>query len=373
VSYFFTSESVAPGHPDKVCDLISDSILDAALKDDADAKVAIEALVVKGFVQIAGQMSTSTYLNVDKITRKSIKKSGFSNADFKFDANTCGINVAIDEQSKDISANVFKDGKNQGAGDQGIMFGYACDETKEHMPLSIALAHALSSRQHEVFNNQSESKLGPDAKTQVTVQYSDEGVVEKVDKILVATQHAKSYSLAELRADVLREVVEPACAQFGYDMPDKENILINPSGPFVLGGPVADTGLTGRKIIVDTYGGAAHHGGGAFSGKDPSKVDRSAAYILRQAAKSVVACGLATKCELQVSYALGVAAPTSVFINTFGTGDDRKIEKIIKEKFDLRPAAIIESLDLKKPIYTATTNFGHFGKPELPWEQVVQL
>ncbi len=374
----FTSESVTEGHPDKVADQISDAILDAILANDPNARVAAETLVTTGLVLVAGEITTSCYADLPSIIRSTVRDIGYTRAKFGFDADTCAVLTSIDEQSPDIAQGVDKaletragnSEQDQGAGDQGMMFGYACDETPELMPLPISLAHALARRLSEVRR----SDLGflrPDGKTQVTIRYEDDRPVH-VDTVVVSSQHADDVSNETLAASI-REMVIDAVVPAG--LRDSETrYLVNPSGRFVYGGPAADSGLTGRKIIVDTYGGMARHGGGAFSGKDPSKVDRSASYAARWVAKNVVAAGLARRCEIQLSYAIGVAHPLAVRVDTFGTGavSDQEIAAAVQEVFDLRPAAIIRNLDLRRPIYRQVAAYGHFGRPDLnlPWEQL---
>ncbi len=377
----FTSESVTEGHPDKVADQISDAILDAILANDADARVAAETLVTTGLVLVAGEITTSCYADLPTIIRDTIRQIGYTRAKFGFDADTCAVLTSIDEQSPDIAMGVdnsleTRDGQDpdQGAGDQGMMFGYACNETPELMPLPISLAHALSRRLAEVRKDGTLPFLRPDGKTQVTIAYEGDRPVH-VASVVVSTQHADDVSQENLRDAVLSEVVRPV---IGDALRDAETrYYVNPTGRFVHGGPAADSGLTGRKIIVDTYGGMARHGGGAFSGKDPSKVDRSAAYAARWAAKHVVAAGLADRCEIQLGYAIGVAHPLSIRVETFGTGraSDAEIAQAVRRVFDLRPAAIIRDLGLRRPIYRQVAAYGHFGRPDLslPWEQLTRL
>ena len=366
--YFFTSESVTEGHPDKVCDLISDTILDECLKQDKSSRVAIETFASKNLITIAGQLTTNANINVEDLARNVLKEIGYDNENTDIDYRTCKVETNITKQSPDIAMGVDVGG----AGDQGIMFGYASDETEELMPFAISMAHKLANKLTEVRKNKEIDYLRPDGKVQVTVEYEDD-LPKRIDAILISNQHLENTDLEIMKKDITEKVI--------YEVVDKryidENtkIYINPTGRFVIGGPLGDTGLTGRKIIVDTYGGYAKHGGGAFSGKDASKVDRSSAYMLRHIAKSVVASGLAKKCELQISYAIGMKEPLSVFINTFGTNTipEEEIIQKIKNKFDLTPNGIIEYLDLKKPIYTKTTNYGHFGDKDLPWEKTVNL
>ena len=378
----FTSESVTEGHPDKVADQISDAILDTILANDPDARVAAETLVTTGLVLVAGEITTSCYADLPSIIRQTMRDIGYTRAKFGFDADTCAVLTSIDEQSPDIAQGVDKaletrDGtaaQDQGAGDQGMMFGYACDETPELMPLPISLAHALSRRLAEVRKSGALDFLRPDGKTQVTIRYEDDRPVY-VDTVVVSTQHADDVSNARLESEIREHVIDPVVPPELRGA--RTRYLVNPSGRFVHGGPAADSGLTGRKIIVDTYGGMARHGGGAFSGKDPSKVDRSASYAARWVAKHVVAAGLARRCEIQVSYAIGVAHPLSVRVDTFGTGrvPDGEIAAAVQDVFDLRPAAIIRALDLRRPIYRQVASYGHFGRPDLdlPWEQLTKV
>ncbi len=381
--YLFTSESVTEGHPDKICDAISDSILDALLKYDKNSRVACETCATTGLILVMGEITTNSYVDIQKIVRQTILDIGYGNSDYGFDGNTCGVIVAIDEQSNDIKIGVDEaieirkadktdDLDTIGAGDQGLMFGYATNETEEYMPYPIMTAHKLARQLTKVRKDKILTYLRPDGKTQVTVGYDEDGKVAGIDTIVVSTQHSPDVTEEKLREDIIKYVIE---AVIPKEMINKDTkIFINPTGRFVLGGPHADSGLTGRKIIVDTYGGYARHGGGAFSGKDPTKVDRSASYAIRYAAKNIVASGLADKCEIQVSYAIGKAKPTSIFVDTFGTGkiDDHKIEEIVVKHFDLRPAGIIKMLDLQKPIYKQTSSYGHFGRDDLdlPWEKL---
>ncbi|MCI7261173.1 MAG: methionine adenosyltransferase [Selenomonas sp.] len=375
----FTSESVTEGHPDKMADQISDSILDAILAQDPNGRVACETLVTTGQVHVVGEVSTDCYVDIPKIIRQTVKEIGYTNAEYGFDYKTCGILVSLDEQSPDIAQGVDKalearegemdEAEAVGAGDQGMMFGYATNETPEFMPLSIALAHRLSRRLTEVRKNGTLPYLRPDGKTQVTVVYED-GKPVGVDTIVISTQHDDDVTLEKIRQDLIEQVIKPVVPAELMD--DTTKIFVNPTGKFVIGGPQGDSGLTGRKIIVDTYGGWARHGGGAFSGKDPTKVDRSAAYVARYVAKNIVAAGLADKCEIQLAYAIGVAHPVSVMVETFGTEKvaTDKIEALVKANFDLRPAGIIKMLDLRRPIYKQTAAYGHFGRTDvdLPWE-----
>jgi S-adenosylmethionine synthetase len=370
--FLFTSESVSEGHPDKVADQISDAVLDAILTQDKLARVAAETLVNTGLVVMAGEITTHAVVDFQQVARETIKRIGYDNTDYGIDYRGCAVLVAYDKQSPDIKQGVDKaqdDPLNQGAGDQGLMFGYACDETPVFMPLPIYLAHRLVERQSELRRDGRLPWLRPDAKSQVTVRYVN-GKPDAIDTVVLSTQHAPDISLEKIREAVIEQIVKPVLPKNLLKGPI--NYLINPTGRFVVGGPQGDCGLTGRKIIVDTYGGAAHHGGGAFSGKDPSKVDRSAAYAARYVAKNIVAAGLASKCELQVSYAIGVAKPTSVMVTTFGTGRiaDEKIAQLVQKHFDLRPRGIVQMLDLLRPIYEKTAAYGHFGRdePEFTWE-----
>lgn len=380
----FTSESVTEGHPDKMCDAISDAILDALLAQDPMSRVACETATTTGMVLVMGEITTKAYVDIQKIVRDTIREIGYTRGKYGFDADTCGVITAIDEQSSDIAMGVDKAleaKENQmtdteieaiGAGDQGMMFGYATNETEEYMPYPIALAHKLSRRLTEVRKNGTLSYLRPDGKTQVTVEYDDNGKPVKLDAVVLSTQHDPDVTQEQIHADIKKYVFDEILPQEMVD--ENTKFFINPTGRFVIGGPHGDSGLTGRKIIVDTYGGYARHGGGAFSGKDCTKVDRSAAYAARYAAKNVVAAGLADKCEVQLSYAIGVAQPTSVMVDTFGTGklSDERITDIVREKFDLRPAGIIKMLDLRRPIYKQTAAYGHFGRLDLdlPWEKL---
>ena len=367
-NYYFTSESVTEGHPDKLCDYISDSILDEYLKQDENSRVAVETFASKNSIVIAGQITSQGQVDVESLVREKIKEVGFDNEETDMDYKTCKIDVNITKQSSDIAMGVDVGG----AGDQGIMFGYACNETENYMPYAIDMAHKLSKRLTEVRKNGEIPYLRPDGKTQVTVEYENDKP-KRIETILVSTQHEANIDMDTLKKDVITKVVENVIPA---DMMDENTkFYINPTGRFVIGGPLGDTGLTGRKIIVDTYGGYSRHGGGAFSGKDASKVDRSAAYMLRHIAKNVVANGLADKCEIQIAYAIGMKQPLSIYVNTFGTGKitEEKICRLIQEQFDLTPAGIIEYLQLRKPIYTKTTNYGHFGKDELSWEKIIKL
>ena len=366
--YYFTSESVTEGHPDKLCDTISDCILDEYLKKDENARVAVETFASGNKVTIAGQITAKGEIDIEKLVREKIKEIGYDNANIDIDYKTCEIETNITKQSPDIAMGVDVGG----AGDQGIMFGFACDETPEYMPYAISMAHKLSRRLTEVRKNEEIGYLRPDGKTQVTVEYENDKP-KRIETILVSTQHNEGISQDILRKDIIEKVIKTVIPENMIDKYTK--IYINPTGKFVIGGPLGDTGLTGRKIIVDTYGGYARHGGGAFSGKDASKVDRSATYMLRHIAKNIVANGYAKKCEIQISYGIGMKEPLSISVNTFGTGkisEDEIIEKINK-KFDLTPDGIIKYLELKKPIYSLTTNYGHFGKENLPWEKVIKF
>ena len=370
---FFTSESVTEGHPDKIADQISDAILDDILKHDPNGRVACETICTTGMVMVFGEVTTTHYVDLQKIVRDTVKEIGYVRGKFGFDADNLAVLSAIDPQSPDIAMGV-DESKNheQGAGDQGIMFGFACDETEEYMPLAITLAHKLAKRLTEVRKKGILDYLRPDGKTQVTVEYNDDNTIKRIDTILISTQHSPKVSMDKLAADIKKEVVEYVVPKELIDSETK--FLFNPTGRFVIGGPAGDSGLTGRKIIVDTYGGAACHGGGAFSGKDPSKVDRSASYMARYIAKNIVASGLCKKCQIQVSYAIGVAKPTSVLVDTFGTAkvSEEKIQDKVLELFDLTPKGIITTLDLKRPIYKQTAAYGHFGRDDLdlPWEKL---
>ena len=378
----FTSESVTEGHPDKMCDAISDAILDALLAQDPMSRVACETATTTGMVLVMGEITTKAYVDIQKIVRDTVREIGYTRGKYGFDADTCGVITAIDEQSTDIAMGVDKAleaKENQmndeqidaiGAGDQGMMFGYACDETPELMPMPISLAHKLAKRLTEVRKSGEMSYLRPDGKSQVTVEYDENNKPVRVDAVVISSQHSESVSMDQLRADVMEKVIKATIPAELLD--ENTKYYINPTGRFVVGGPQGDTGLTGRKIIVDTYGGYARHGGGAFSGKDPSKVDRSAAYATRWVAKNIVAAGLAKQCEVQVAYAIGVAKPVSIMVDTFGTGtvSDEKIEQAVEKVFDLTPAAIIRDLDLRKPIYRKLAAYGHMGREDLgvKWE-----
>ena len=380
----FTSESVTEGHPDKMCDQISDAILDALMAQDPMSRVACETATTTGMVLVMGEITTNAYVDIQKIVRDTIKEIGYTRGKFGFDAETCGVITAIDEQSSDIAMGVDKalEAKEHtmseeeidaiGAGDQGMMFGYASDETTEYMPYPIALAHKLSRKLTEVRKNGTLPYLRPDGKTQVTVEYDENGVPARLDAVVLSTQHDPEVTQDQIHKDIKKYVFDAIIPEGMVD--EKTKFFINPTGRFVIGGPHGDSGLTGRKIIGDTYGGMARHGGGAFSGKDCTKVDRSAAYAARYVAKNIVAAGLAKKCEIQLSYAIGVAHPTSIMVDTFGTGavEDDKLVEIVRENFDLRPAGIIQMLDLRRPIYKQTAAYGHFGRTDidLPWEKL---
>ena len=380
----FTSESVTEGHPDKICDQISDAVLDALMEQDPMSRVACETSITTGLVLVMGEITTKAYVDIQKIVRETIREIGYDRAKYGFDCDTCGVITAIDEQSADIAMGVDKaleakehlmsddDIEAIGAGDQGMMFGFATNETPEYMPYPIALAHKLARKLTEVRKNGTLSYLRPDGKTQVTVEYDENGKAKRLDAVVLSTQHGEEVSQEQIHEDIKKYVFDPVLPA---DMVDEDTkFFINPTGRFVIGGPNGDSGLTGRKIIVDTYGGYARHGGGAFSGKDCTKVDRSAAYAARYVAKNIVAAGLADKCEIPLSYAIGVARPTSIMVDTFGTGkvSDEKLVEIIREHFDLRPAGIIKMLDLRRPIYKQTAAYGHFGRTDLdlPWEKL---
>lgn len=366
--YLFTSESVTEGHPDKLCDLISDTILDECLKQDENSRVAVETFASANKITIGGQLTTNARIDIEEIARRTLRNIGYTNEAIDINPATCDIDINITKQSRDIAQGV----DSGGAGDQGIMFGYASDETKELMPFAINMAHKLSRKLTDVRKNGEISYLRPDGKTQVTVEYEND-IPKRIDTILISTQHKENVENEKIKQDILEKVIRKVIPSKYLD--ENTKYYINPTGKFTIGGPLGDTGLTGRKIIVDTYGGYARHGGGAFSGKDATKVDRSAAYMLRHIAKNVVANGYAKKCELQVAYGIGMIEPISIFINTFGTNtiSENEIIEKIKGTFDLTPKGIIEYLKLKEPIYTKTTNYGHFGKKELPWEKIVKF
>ncbi|MBM7520223.1 methionine adenosyltransferase [Nocardioides nitrophenolicus] len=381
----FTSESVTEGHPDKIADQISDTVLDYLLEHDPKSRVAVETLLTTGLVVVAGEVTTEAYAPVAQLVRDKILEIGYDSSDKGFDGNSCGVQVAIGAQSPDIAQGVdtaedvrlggsSDELDKQGAGDQGLMFGYACDDTPELFPLPIKIAQTLAEKLTEVRKDGTLAYLRPDGKTQVTIEYDEDDRAVRVDTVVLSTQHAEDVSQEQIAADIKAKVIEPVLEQFKTSVPfDGYKLHINPTGKFVVGGPMGDAGLTGRKIIVDTYGGMARHGGGAFSGKDPSKVDRSAAYAMRWVAKNIVAAGLARRAEVQVAYAIGVAKPVGVFVETFGTGvvPDEKIQEAVLEVFDLRPAAILRDLDLRRPIYAKTAAYGHFGRelPEFTWER----
>lgn len=376
----FTSESVTEGHPDKLCDYISDSILDSYLAKDKNARVACETVAGKGEIYITGEITSTANVDIEQVVRDTIKEVGYADSEYDIDYRTCKIYINLSKQSPDIALGVDKsledkegkDVESEGAGDQGLMFGYACDETEELMPLPISLAHKLSKRLTEVRREKIIDYLRPDGKTQVTVEY-DEGKPVRVDTIVISAQHLPDVDMKVLKKDIIEKVIKPTVPANLLD--ENTKYFINPTGRFVIGGPLGDSGLTGRKIIVDTYGGAARHGGGAFSGKDPTKVDRSASYMARHIAKNIVANGYAKKCEIQIAYSIGVAKPVSIYVNTYGTNtipEEEIVEKIDKT-FDLTPRGIINYLDLQRPIYRQTTNYGHFGKKDLPWEKIINF
>ncbi len=369
-SYLFTSESVTEGHPDKVCDQISDAILDEFLRQDPESRVAVETMTTTGIVVVAGEVTSKAKFDVQEIVRKTIREIGYDNSQYGFDADSCSVLVSLHSQSSDISRGVSaNEDKEQGAGDQGLMFGYATNETEEFMPMPIMLAHKLTKRLAEARKKKELSWARPDGKSQVTVEYEN-GKPKRIEAIVISTQHSPEVDYEEIKRDVIEKVIKPVC---GSMWDDKIRIHVNPTGRFVIGGPPGDAGLTGRKIIVDTYGGMGRHGGGAFSGKDPSKVDRSACYMCRYIAKNIVAAGLADRCEVQVAYAIGVAQPVSLMVSTFNTSKipEEQIENLVRKHFDMRPAAIISQLKLKSPIYLKTASYGHFGRsePEFTWER----
>ena len=368
--WLFTSESVTEGHPDKVCDQISDAVLDEFLRHDPDSRVAVESMITAGIVFVAGEVSSKGKVDVQKIVRDTIRAIGYDKPDYGFDSDSCSVLKSLHEQSPDISMGVSASAnKEQGAGDQGLMFGFATNETAELMPLPITMAHQVSMRLAQVRKKKEISWVRPDGKSQVSVVYED-GMPKRIDTVVVSTQHSPDISMSQLREEVINKVIKPVCDSW---IDSQTKFLVNPTGRFVIGGPPGDTGLTGRKIIADTYGGMGRHGGGAFSGKDPSKVDRSACYMARYIAKNIVAAGLADKCEVQVAYAIGVAEPISIMIETFGTGKIREeeIEAQVRKNFEMRPAGIIKALDLKRPIYRETAAYGHFGRnnPSFTWEK----
>jgi S-adenosylmethionine synthetase len=368
--YLFSSESVTEGHPDKMCDQISDSILDEFLSRDANSRVAVESLTTTGTVFIAGEVTSKGSVDVQKVVRDTIREIGYTRADFGFDCNSCAVFTSIHEQSNDISLGVTPtEIKDQGAGDQGLVFGYASEETPEFMPLPIIMAHKLCMKLSDVRKRKELEWVRPDGKSQVSVVYED-FIPKRIDTVVFSTQHSPDIELDQLREEIINKVIQPTCAEW---LDSQTKFIINPTGRFVSGGPSADTGLTGRKIIIDTYGGMGRHGGGAFSGKDPSKVDRSACYMARYIAKNIVAAELARKCEVQIAYAIGMAEPVSVMVDTFGTGriDQEQIENKVKKNFDMRPSKIIETLSLKRPIYKKTAAYGHFGRndPSFSWEK----
>jgi S-adenosylmethionine synthetase len=369
--YLFTSESVTEGHPDKICDQVSDSLLDEIISQDPDSRVAVEALTTTGIVFVAGEVTSNAKIDAQNVVRRTLKNIGYNGSKYGFDGNSCSVLVSIHEQSPDISMGVSNNGNGvQGAGDQGLMFGYATSETAELMPMPITLAHKLTMKLAKVRKEKTLDWIGPDGKSQVSVIYED-SIPKKIDTVVVSTQHTEDISISQVREEVISKVIKPICDNL---INDSTKFLVNPTGRFVIGGPVGDTGLTGRKIIADTYGGMGRHGGGAFSGKDPSKVDRSACYMARYIAKNIVASDIASKCEVQLAYAIGVAEPVSIMVDTFNTGkiDEEKIEAQVREIFDTNPLGIIDTLRLKRPIYTKTAAYGHFGRnePDFTWEKI---
>ncbi len=369
-NYLFTSESVTEGHPDKVCDQVSDAILDEFLRQDPDSRVAVETMTTTGMVVVAGEVTSKAKFDVQDIVRKTLREIGYDNPQYGFDADSCSVLVSLHSQSLDISQGVLStENKEQGAGDQGLMFGYATNETEEMMPMPIMLAHKLTRRLAEVRKNKELFWVRPDGKSQVTVEYQD-GRPKRIETVVISTQHSPDVNNDQIKKEIVEKVIKPACGKLWHD---KIKVHVNPTGRFVIGGPPGDAGLTGRKIIVDSYGGMGRHGGGAFSGKDPSKVDRSACYMARYIAKNIVAAGLAERCEVQVAYAIGMAEPVSLMVSTFGTSKipEEQIENLVRKNFDMRPAAIISHLKLKRPIYRKTAAYGHFGRsePEFSWEQ----